>query len=288
MAYQSPCDLHFHYTDFLSSDKQNVVRARPSISPPSTGLASCANPADSITVTLMEGQTNEPMTSDETTDKIVIYWEREYSTAFPPERLKLDFHPHRPMLSNMTLDEQRALAASGYKVLPDDCGPVRTVGNYGWLIRCPADVKLRRTAEGVRWQSPQILPEERLLGYKTFSGMYVDLILNSGYPKLCCGVRLYYPKHVGLMMKDMPNHFYHYPERTFTVWEGIKTQEYKRTPNQYAWLPDYEAFTANFLLQLHKPTTIKRGDPIGIILPILLPKQFVLEEIQHPPASGSE
>ena len=97
-----------------------------------------------------------------------------------------------------------ALAAGGYKVLPDDCGPVRTVGNSGWLIRCPADVKLRRTASGVQWQSPPILPEERLLGYKTFSGMYVDLILNSGYPKLCCGLRLYYPKHIGLMMKDRP------------------------------------------------------------------------------------
>ena len=63
-------------------------------------------------------------------DKVVIYWEREYSTAFAPERLKLDFNPHRPMLNNMTLDEQRALAASGYKVLPDDCGPVRTVAPF--------------------------------------------------------------------------------------------------------------------------------------------------------------
>ncbi|MCS6286192.1 MAG: hypothetical protein H8K08_12270 [Nitrospira sp.] len=215
-------------------------------------------------------------------DKVVIYWEREYSTAFAPERLKLDFNPHRPMLNNMTLDEQRALAASGYKVLPDDCGPVRTVGSYGWLIRCPADVKLRRTAEGVRWQSPPIQPEERLLGYKSFSGTYVDLILNSGYPKLCCGIRFYYPKHVGLMMKDIPNHFYHYPERTYAIWEGIKTQEYKRTPNQYEWLPDYEAFTANFLLQLHKPTTIRRGDPIGLVLPVMLPKQFSLEEIKRP------
>jgi hypothetical protein len=32
------------------------------------------------------------------------------------------------------------------------------------------------------------------------------------------------------MMKDIPNRFYHYPDRTFYVWEGIKTQEYKRTP----------------------------------------------------------
>jgi hypothetical protein len=141
---------------------------------------------------------------------------------------------------------------------------------------------LRRTAEGVKWQSPPIEPEERLLGYKSFSGTYVDLILNSGYPKLCCGIRFYYPKHVGLMMKDIPNHFYHYPERTYAIWEGIKTQEYKRTPNQYEWLQDYEAFTANFLLQLHKPTTIKRGDPIGLVLPVMLPKQFALEEIRRP------
>jgi hypothetical protein len=206
---------------------------------------------------------SDPLSESE--EKIVVYWEREYATAFPPERLKLDFHPHHPMLNNMTLDEQRGLAASGYKVLPDDCGPVRTVGNYGWLIRCPADVKLRRTADGVKWQSPPILPEERLLGFKTFSGMYVDLILNSGYPKLCCGIRFYYPKHIGLMMKDIPNHFYHFPDRTYSVWEGIKTQEYKRTPNQYDWLPDYEAFT--------------RGDPIGLVLPVLLPKQYTLEEI---------
>ena len=82
------------------------------------------------------------------------------------------------------------------------------------------------------------------------------------------------------MMKDVPNHFYHYPDRTFFVWEGMKTQEYKRTPNMYDWLPDYDAFTANFLLQLTKPTTIKRGDPIGIVVPVMLPKQFTLEELR--------
>ncbi|HBH80114.1 MAG TPA: hypothetical protein DDY39_09840, partial [Nitrospira sp.] len=64
----------------------------------------------------MEKVPLESPASDDVSEKIVIYWEREYSTAFPPERLRLDFHPHRPMLSNMTLEEQRALAASGYKV----------------------------------------------------------------------------------------------------------------------------------------------------------------------------
>ena len=39
-----------------------------------------------------------------------LYWEREYSTAIAPERLKLDFCPHRPMMTNMSLDEQRELA----------------------------------------------------------------------------------------------------------------------------------------------------------------------------------
>lgn len=222
------------------------------------------------------------MTDSDQTGKTVIYWEREYSTALAPERLKLDFAPHRPLMSGMPLDEQRALAAGGYKVIPDDCGPVRTVGQYGWLIRSPADCKIRRTADGIKWQAPPILPEERLLGFKPFSGMYIDPILNSGYPKLCCGIRFYYPKHVGMMMKDVPNHFYHFPGRTFYVWEGIKTQEYKTTPNPYDFLPNYESFTANFLLQLTKPTTIKRGDPIGIVVPVMLPKQFVLEELQHP------
>jgi hypothetical protein len=215
------------------------------------------------------------------TEKFAIYWEKEYSTAFPPERLKLDFHPHRPLMSQMNLAEQRELAAEGYRVIPDDCSPVRTVGQYGWLIRSPVGCKLRRTADGFKWQAPPILPEERLLGYKSFSGHYIDILLNSGYPKLCCGIRMYYPQNVGLMMKDLPNSFYHYPERTFRVWEGIKTQEYKRTPNEHASLPDYDAFTTNFILQLEKPTTIKRGDPIGIVLPVLLPKYFSLEEFKR-------
>ena len=29
----------------------------------------------------------------------------------------------------------------------------------------------------------------------------------------------------------------------------------------YDWLPDYDAFTANFLLQLTKTMIIKRGNP---------------------------
>lgn len=210
-------------------------------------------------------------------EKFVIYWEKEYATAFPPERLKLDFHPHRPLMSQMELDQQRQLASEGYKVIPDDCGPVRTVGQYGWLIRSPVDCKLRRAADGFKWQAPPIAPEDRLLGYKSFSGHYVDILLNSGYPKLCCGIRMYYPQQVGLMMKDLPNVFYHVPDRTFRIWEGIKTQEYKRTPNEHPSLKDYDAFTTNFLLQLEKPTTIKRGDPIGLVVPVLLPKYFALE-----------
>ena len=208
-----------------------------------------------------------------------IYWEREYTTAIAPERLKLEMNPHRPLMTNMPLPEQRELAASGYKVIPDDCGPVRMVSQYGWLIRCPVDCKLRRTKDGFKWQAPEIKPEERLLGYKSFSGMYVDTILNSGYAKLCCGIRFYYPKQIGIMLKDIPNHFYHYPERTFSVWEGIKSQEYKLTPNLYDFLPDYDAFVANVLLQLDKPTTLKRGDPVALVVPVLLPKQFRLEEL---------
>jgi len=208
-----------------------------------------------------------------------IYWEREYTTAIAPERVKLDFHPHRPLMTNMPLQAQRELAAGGYTVLPDDCGPVRMAGQYGWLVRCPVDCRIRRTQHGVKWQAPEIRPEERLLGYKSFSGMYVDTILNSGYAKLCCGIRFYYPHYLGIMLKDLPNHFYHYPRRTFSVWEGIKSQEYKLTPNLYDFLPDYDAFVANVLLQLDKPTTLKRGDPVALVIPVLLPKQFRLEEL---------
>ncbi|MEO8325933.1 MAG: hypothetical protein ABI618_08795 [Nitrospirota bacterium] len=224
-----------------------------------------------------------------TDEKWVIYWEREYSTAFAPERLKLDFHPHRPLMTNMALSEQREVAASGYKVIPDDCGPVRFAGQYGWLIRSPADCRIRRKGSGFEWQSPPIRPEEQLLGYKSFSGMYVDTILNSGFPKLYCGIRFYYPMQLGMMMKDLPNHFYYFPKRTFSIWEGIATQEYKVTPNDF--LPDYAAFVTNFLIQLdpstEEPTTILRGDPIGLVVPVLLPKHFTLQELKRTPEETS-
>lgn len=224
-----------------------------------------------------------------TDEKWVIYWEREYSTAFAPERLTLDFHPHRPLMTNMPLSEQREVAASGYKVIPDDCGPVRFVGQYGWLIRSPADCRIRKKGSGFEWQSPPIRPEEQLLGYKSFSGMYVDTILNSGFPKLYCGIRFYYPMQLGMMMKDLPNHFYYFPKRTFSIWEGIATQEYKVTPNDF--LPGYAAFVTNFLLQLdastEEPTTILRGDPIGLVIPVLLPKHFTLQELKRTPEEAS-
>jgi hypothetical protein len=94
-----------------------------------------------------------------------------------------------------------------------------------------------------------------------------------------------------MMMKDLPNHFYHFPKRTFSVWEGIKSQEYKLTPNLYDFLPDYDAFVTNFLLQLdpstEEPTTILRGDPIGLVVPVLLPKHFALEELKRIPETSS-
>jgi hypothetical protein len=31
-----------------------------------------------------------------------------------------------------------------------------------------------------------------------------------------------------------------------------------------------------------QPTTIKQNDPIGLVVPVLLPKQFALEELKRP------
>ena len=107
-------------------------------------------PVRSITVVEMSEPTPEQVAGEEPSDKIVIYWEREYSTAIAPERLKLDFMAHRPLLSGMPLNEQRTVAVEVYKVIPDDCGPMRAEGHHGWFIRSSADCKIRRTADGVK------------------------------------------------------------------------------------------------------------------------------------------
>ena len=54
----------------------------------------------------MSEPTAEQVAGEDSGDKIIVYWEREYSTAIAPERLKLDFIPHRPLLSGMSLNEQ--------------------------------------------------------------------------------------------------------------------------------------------------------------------------------------
>ena len=102
-----------------------------------------------------------------------------------------------------------------------------------------------------------------------------------GFPKLCCGIRFYYPHQIGIMLKDLPNHFYHFPKRGFSVWEGIKSQEYKLTPNLYDFLPGYDAFVSNVLLRLEDDmVSIQRGDPIALVIPVFLPKSFTLEELK--------
>src|SRR5205085_6192033 len=83
-----------------------------------------ARPASSARLScgaIMSEPISEQVTGEDPGDKIIVYWEREYSTAIAPERLKLDFTPHRPLLSGMSLAEQRTVAVEGYKVIPDDC-----------------------------------------------------------------------------------------------------------------------------------------------------------------------
>lgn len=67
--------------------------------------------------------------------------------SFPTEQLKPDFLSSPADAEQYKRDGQRTLAADGYKVLVDDYGPVRTVGNYGRLIRCPADVTVAVMSE---------------------------------------------------------------------------------------------------------------------------------------------
>jgi len=80
----------------------------------------------------MSEPTEEQVTGESRATRSSSIGNGEYSTALAPERLKLDFMPHRPLLSGMSLNEQRTVAVEGYKVIPDDCGPVRAVGQYGW------------------------------------------------------------------------------------------------------------------------------------------------------------
>lgn len=142
-----------------------------------------------------------------------LFWAFENSAvrdagALPPVHLELDYGlRHGSPLRNL----QRA-AAPGRPVTPADCGPVRVIARYGFAVRCPGRVILRRSEH--RRTERLHTPEVAAFGLAEIrgdrwpvgdSGFVASWISGSEYVKIQTGVLFFFPREMYLYQGPLPN-----------------------------------------------------------------------------------
>lgn len=108
-------------------------------------------------------------------------------------------------------DIQRA-AALGRRVTPADCGPVRVISRYGFAVRCPGSVTLRRAAQPVnerQFTDTGASFGEAVIGGSPWpigdTGFVASWITGSEYVKIHTGVMLFFPRDMYLYQGPLPN-----------------------------------------------------------------------------------
>lgn len=128
--------------------------------------------------------------------------------ALPPEPLDLDYGaPEGPMPHDL----QRA-AALGRPVTPTDCGPIRVISRYGFVVRCPARAVFRRTSHPISERA--FADSEASFGLAEVggdpwptgdSGFVASWISGSEYVKVQTGIMIFFPTETYLYQGPLPN-----------------------------------------------------------------------------------
>lgn len=142
-----------------------------------------------------------------------LYWAFENPAvrdagALPPVHLELDYGVRQ---GSAPKDLQRA-AALGRPVTPADCGPVRVIARYGFMIRCPGRVVLKRAEHqrSERLHSPELAafgPAE-IQGDPWpvgDSGLIASWVSGSEYVKIQSGLMIFFPRDMYLYQGPLPN-----------------------------------------------------------------------------------
>ena len=128
--------------------------------------------------------------------------------ALPPVPLELDYGVPRGAPAR---DLPRA-AALGRPVTPADCGPVRVISRYGFAVRCPGKVVLRRA--GNPSADRHFADDHASFGHAVIggdrwpqgdSGFIASWLSGSEYVKVQTGVMLFFPRDVYLYQGPLPN-----------------------------------------------------------------------------------
>lgn len=142
-----------------------------------------------------------------------LFWAYENQSvrsagALPPVPLDLVYGmPSGPPVK----DVQRA-AALGRPVTPADCGPVRVISRYGFVVRCPGEVVLQRAEPP---QHDRHFGENRAAFGSAVvaggrwpqgdSGFIASWIAGSEYVKVQTGVMVFFPEDTYLYQGPLPN-----------------------------------------------------------------------------------
>jgi hypothetical protein len=142
-----------------------------------------------------------------------LFWAYENARVrdagtFPPEPLDLAYGtPAAPPAQDL----QRA-AAVGRPVKPADCGPIRVISRYGFLVRCPGRTILRRATHPV---GERIFTDTNAsYGHAEVggapwpigdSGFVASWISGSEYVKIQTGVMVFFPPDMYLYQGPLPN-----------------------------------------------------------------------------------
>jgi hypothetical protein len=142
-----------------------------------------------------------------------LFWAYENARVrdagtFPPEPLDLAYGTSD---GPAVQDLQRA-AALGRPVTPADCGPVRVISRYGFVVRCPGRTVLRRATHPV---SERIFTDAfASYGHAEVggdpwptgdSGFVASWISGSEYVKIQTGVMIFFPFDMYLYQGPLPN-----------------------------------------------------------------------------------
>jgi len=206
-----------------------------------------------------------------------LFWAYENASvrdagAFPPEPLDLAYGaPDGPPVRDL----QRA-AALGRPVTPADCGPIRVISRYGFVVRCPRSTVLRRakhpanervfTASNASYGHAEVGGDPWPAGD---SGFVASWISGSEYVKIQTGVMIFFPFDMYLYQGPLPN-----PQLldhvTAEVMAGLeypsKDRVWSQDGSSYAWS------SINVIVRLPAPgrtLRIDAGAPLVWVFPVL-------------------
>lgn len=211
----------------------------------------------------------------------MLFWDYEShefaeAGALEPVSLQLPYSiqpSHSPFRTRDYPSIWRAIEA-GYVVQPSDCPPVRAIGMYGYVVRCPGEVILRRAQSRhterrftEKWSAFGFAEIGGALWPKSDSLRVASWIAGSEFVKIQTGVRIYFPASMWLYQGPLPNQ--ELLPRSYEVMAGMEYPARSRTKTRGR--EAYAHASMNVIVRLPHGTedvVIGRGESICWLFPV--------------------